>query len=193
MRTGEHQYTNWRRGNSSWCTLSSFSHEKGCSVRRRDFRVLSWLLPSLKKQKGWMKVAIFLHFSISNKNLLQPPACLQDFLSCLTTSIFKLAQFLSVRNYHSYRYPRPSSTLLQALDYIYSCVVVLLLLYNFWWGVSPVPSQHMLHGSNWHKGTKSEMHLNPSCMSPGCRAHWILMFGWGFFTSFLLFLPLSLF
>lgn len=66
-------------------------------MRRRDFRVLSWLLPSLKKQKGWMKVAIFLHFSISNKNLLQPPACLQDFLSCLTTSIFKLAQFLSVR------------------------------------------------------------------------------------------------
>lgn len=150
------------------------------SGKIRDFRVFSWLLPNLKKQKGCMKMAIFLHLSISNQNLLQPPACLQNFLFCLTTSIFKLAQFLSVRNYHSYRYPRPSSTLLRALDHVYSCVVVLLLFYDFWWGVSPVPSQHMLRGSDWHKATKSEMHPSPSCMSPGCRAHWILMFGWVF-------------
>lgn len=38
-------------------------------------------------------MVICLHLSISNKNLLQPPACLQDFLSCLAT-IFKLAEFL---------------------------------------------------------------------------------------------------
>lgn len=100
------------------------------SGKTRDFHVLSWLLLNLKKQKVWMKIVIFLHLSISNKNLLQPPACLQDFLFCLTTSIFKLAEFLSVRNYHSYRHPS-GSTLLWALDYISLYVAVLLLFYEF--------------------------------------------------------------
>lgn len=39
-------------------------------------------------------MVICLHLSVSNKNLLQPPACLQDFLSCLATIIFKSAEFL---------------------------------------------------------------------------------------------------
>lgn len=42
--------------------------------------MLSWLLLSLEKQKGWKEMVIPLHLSISNKNLLHPPACLQDFL-----------------------------------------------------------------------------------------------------------------
>lgn len=95
----------------------------------------------------------FHDLSISNKNLPQPPACLQDFLFCLTTSIFKLVEFLSVRNCHSYCHS-PSSTPLWALDYVSSYIVVLLLFYDFWWSVSLVPSQKVLKGSDWHKGMK---------------------------------------
>lgn len=62
--------------------------------RQRDFHMFIRLLLNLRKQKDWKNMVICLHLSISNKNLPQPPACLQDFLSCLATIIFKPAEFL---------------------------------------------------------------------------------------------------
>lgn len=120
--------------------------------------MLSWLLLSLEKQKGWKEMVIPLHLSISNKNLLQPPACLQDFLFCLTTSIFKLAELLCQE------LPQLPSPLWShpPLDYVSSYAVVLVLFYNFWWGVPPVP---WLCGSDWHEEVKGETcpHL-PACL-----------------------------
>lgn len=118
--------------------------------------MLSWLLLSLEKQKGWKEMVIPLHLRISNKNLLQPPACLQDFLFCLTTSIFKLAKLLCQE------LPQPPSPLRSHPGYVSSYAVLLVLFYDFWWGVPPVP---WLCGSDWHEEVKGETcpHL-PACL-----------------------------
>lgn len=131
------------------------SHGRGCSVGRWGFHMLSWLLLSLEKQKGWKEMVIPLHLRISNKNLLQPPACLQDFLFCLTTSIFKLAKL------PCQELPQLPSPLRSHPGYVSSYAVLLVLFYDFWWGVPPVP---WLCGSDWHEEVKGETCHLPACL-----------------------------
>lgn len=141
------------------------------SGKARDFHELSWLFLNLKKQKSWTEMVIFLHLIISNKNLLQPPACLQDFLFCLTTSIFKLAEFLSVGNCHSHWH---TSQFYPALDsglrFLIGCDLVAILCVFLWF----------LHSTCCVELTdireqNAETCPSSFCLPPGYRAHWIFL------------------
>lgn len=147
----------------------------------RDFHELSWLLLNVKKQKGWMKMVIFLHLIISNKNLLQPPACLQDFLFCLTTSIFKLAEFLSVRNFHSHWHCSQSHLPVLPCSGLWVTFPHTLWSCCYLMSVSPVPPEHMLCATDWHKGTKSRN--MPQFLLPSSRLQSRLDFSASYFLS----------